>query len=64
MTRMHGIIFAYGKCPKLQTLVEQRVADSIPYAARYRIVDFTISNMVRISIRVCWIILAPARTGI
>ena len=41
MTRMHGIIFAYGKCPKLQTLVEQRVADSIPYAARYRIVDFT-----------------------
>ena len=40
MTRMHGIIFAYGKCPKLQTLVEQRVADSIPYAARYRIVDF------------------------
>ena len=30
MTRMHGIIFAYGKCPTLQTLVEQRVADSIP----------------------------------
>ena len=30
MNRMHGIIFAYGKCAKLQTLVEQRVADSIP----------------------------------
>ena len=30
MNRMHGIIFAYGKCPKLQTLVEQRVADSVP----------------------------------
>lgn len=46
MNRMHGIIFAYGKCEKLQTLVEQRVADSIPFAARYRIVDFMISNMV------------------
>ena len=46
MNRMHGIIFAYGKCPKLQTLVEHRVADSIPYAARYRIIDFMLSNMV------------------
>ena len=46
MNRMHGIIFAYGQCPKLQTLVEQRVADSIPYAARYRIIDFMLSNMV------------------
>lgn len=46
MNRMHGIIFAYGKCEKLQTLVEHRVADSIPYASRYRIIDFTLSNMV------------------
>ena len=46
MNRMHGIIFAYGKCEKLQTLVEQRVADSIPYAARYRIIDFMLSNLV------------------
>ena len=57
MTRMHGIIFAYGKCPKLQTLVEQRVADSIPYAARYRIVDFTISNMVNAGVTDVGIIL-------
>ena len=46
MNRMHGIIFAYGRCAKLQTLVEHRVADSIPYAARYRIIDFMLSNMV------------------
>ena len=46
MNRMHGIIFAYGRCAELQTLVEQRVADSIPYASRYRIVDFMLSNMV------------------
>ena len=57
MNRMHGIIFAYGKCPKLQTLVEQRVADSIPYAARYRIVDFTISNMVNAGVTDVGIIL-------
>ena len=46
MNRIHGIIFAYGKCEKLQTLVEHRVADSIPFAARYRIVDFMLSNFV------------------
>lgn len=46
MNRMHGIIFAYGRCAKLQTLIEHRVVDSIPYAARYRIIDFMLSNMV------------------
>ncbi len=57
MNRMHGIIFAYGKCAKLQTLVEQRVADSIPYAARYRIIDFMISNMVNAGVTDVGIIL-------
>ena len=46
MNRMHGIIFAYDKCEKLQPLIEHRVAESIPFAARYRIIDFMLSNMV------------------
>ncbi len=46
MNRMHGIIFAYGKCEKMQGLVEHRVVDSTPYAARYRMIDFMLSSMV------------------
>lgn len=46
MNRMHGIIFAYGKCEKLQTLVQHRVAEALPFAARYRVIDFMLSNMV------------------
>ena len=43
---MHGIIFAYGKRPKLQELVELRVADALPFMCRYRMIDFALSNMV------------------
>jgi glucose-1-phosphate adenylyltransferase len=48
---MHGIIFAYGQCPALKTLVEHRVADSTPYAARYRMIDFMLSNMVNAGVK-------------
>ncbi len=57
MNRMHGIIFAYSKCEKLKTLVEHRVSDSIPYAARYRMIDFMISNMVNAGVTDVGIIL-------
>ena len=57
MNRMHGIIFAYGRREKFQSLVEHRVADSIPYAARYRMIDFMISNMVNAGVTDVGIIL-------
>ena len=57
MNRMHGIIFAYGKCEQLKTLVEHRVSDSIPYAARYRMIDFMVSNMVNAGVTDVGIIL-------
>lgn len=43
---LHGIIFAYHQNPDLRELVQIRSTSSIPYAGRYRLVDFAISNLV------------------
>jgi glucose-1-phosphate adenylyltransferase len=50
MTNMHGIIFAYSSNVRLKELTEQRTASSIPYGARYRVIDFMLSNMVNAGI--------------
>ena len=46
MKGLHGIIFAYEKYDKLQELSEIRSAASIPFGGRYRVVDFSLSNLV------------------
>ena len=46
MKNMHGIIFAYSSNIRLKELTEHRTASSMPYGARYRVVDFMLSNMV------------------
>ncbi len=46
MSKMHGLIFAYHSNPQLRELSQRRNTCSIPYAGRYRIVDFMLSNMV------------------
>lgn len=46
MKDMHGIIFAYAANSRLRELTEKRTVASIPFGGRYRIIDFTISNMV------------------
>ena len=46
MNGLHGIIFAYEKYDKLQELSEIRSAASIPFGGRYRVVDFSLSNLV------------------
>jgi glucose-1-phosphate adenylyltransferase len=50
MKNMHGITFAYSSNVRLKELTEQRTASSMPYGARYRVVDFMLSNMVNAGI--------------
>ena len=45
MNGLHGIIFSYEKKPGLRELVEVRMAASIPFGGRYRVVDFMLSNL-------------------
>ncbi|SMC55821.1 glucose-1-phosphate adenylyltransferase subunit GlgD [Papillibacter cinnamivorans] len=46
MNDMHGILFAYSAGSRLQQLVEHRTTSSLPFAGRYRLIDFMLSNMV------------------
>lgn len=50
INKLHGIIFAYRSNPQLRELSQQRNTCSIPYAGRYRVVDFMLSNMVNAGI--------------
>lgn len=46
MYSLHGIVFAYEAARELKELVETRTSSSIPFAGRYRLIDFPISCMV------------------
>ena len=46
MRNLHGIIFAYRESPELRELVRVRNGCSVPYGGRYRLVDFSLSNLV------------------
>ncbi len=50
MKDMHGILFAYSSNIRLKELTEHRTASSIPFGARYRVIDFMLSNMVNAGI--------------
>lgn len=50
MKGLHGIIFSYEKFNNLRELTEQRVPASVPFAGRYRIIDFILSSMVNAGI--------------
>lgn len=45
MYSLHGIIFAYEAARELKELVETRTSSSIPFAGRYRLIDFLLSSM-------------------
>lgn len=45
-----GVLFGYVHEERVRTLTENRVMASIPYAGRYRLVDFPLSNMVNAGI--------------
>lgn len=46
MNNLHAIIFAYRANSELRELVGPRSSCSIPYGGRYRLIDFTLSNLV------------------
>ena len=50
MKGLHGIIFSYEKHDDLRELTLNRTPASVPFAGRYRIVDFILSSMVNAGI--------------
>lgn len=46
-----GIIFAHDKIDAMREITESRTAASVPFGGRYRLIDFTLSNMVNSGIR-------------
>ncbi len=50
MKGLHGVIFSYEKHNELRELTETRMPASVPFAGRYRLVDFVLSCMVNAGI--------------
>ena len=50
MKGLHGIIFSYEKHNDLRELTLHRMPASVPFAGRYRIIDFILSGMVNAGI--------------
>ena len=50
MNSLHGIIFSLEKFSGLRELADNRMPASIPFAGRYRIIDFILSSMVNAGI--------------
>jgi glucose-1-phosphate adenylyltransferase len=50
MIDLHGIIYAYHSYPALNDLVSNRTSASLPFCARYRLIDFALSSMTNAGI--------------
>ncbi|MBR2895377.1 MAG: glucose-1-phosphate adenylyltransferase subunit GlgD [Oscillospiraceae bacterium] len=50
MNGLHGIIFSLEKFGGLRELTDNRMPASVPFAGRYRIIDFVLSSMVNAGI--------------
>ena len=50
MKGLHGIIFSHEKHNNLRDLTANRMPASVPFAGRYRIIDFILSSMVNAGI--------------
>ena len=46
MNNLHGILFAYRTTPELKDLTLHRTLASLPFGARYRVIDFMLSSLV------------------
>ncbi len=51
MNTLHGVVFAYRSDPELRELTQHRNTSSLPYCARYRVIDFMLSNMVNAGVQ-------------
>lgn len=50
MKGLHGVIFSYEKQSGMRELTEARMPASVPFAGRYRMIDFILSCMVNASV--------------
>lgn len=50
MVNAHGIVLAYDTRPELKELTQHRTVSSLPFGGRYRLIDFTLSNLVNAGI--------------
>ena len=57
MKGLHGLIFAYERHSGLRELTECRAAASVPFAGRYRMIDFILSSMVNAGVKDVGVIL-------
>ncbi len=46
MKDLHGIIFAFNESPEMREVVQVRNGCSVPFGGRYRLIDFSLSNLV------------------
>ena len=50
MNNFHGIIYAYHDFPELRELGAKRTGSALPFAARYRLIDFALSSFMNAGI--------------
>lgn len=51
MSEVHGIVYAYHSSPRLGELTRQRTNASLPFAGRYRMIDFALSSLSNAGVR-------------
>lgn len=51
MPDLHGLIYAYHSYPALGELVVPRTSASLPFCARYRLIDFALSSLSNAGVR-------------
>lgn len=51
MTDVHAIVYAYHSSPGLGELTRQRTNASLPFAGRYRLIDFALSSLSNAGVR-------------
>lgn len=51
MLDLHGIVYAYHSYPALNDMVLHRTSASLPFCARYRLIDFALSSMSNAGVR-------------
>lgn len=51
MTDVHGIVYAYHSSPALGDLARTRTNASLPFAGRYRLIDFSLSSLSNAGVR-------------
>ena len=57
MMDVHGIVYAYHSSPKLGELTRTRTNASLPFAGRYRLIDFALSSLSNAGVRDVGVIL-------